>query len=115
MYQQIMIMGHLGKDPEMRYTESGKAVTTFSVAVGRKFTQRNGEKVDETTWFRVSVFGNLAEVCNKFLKKGSAVLVPGILKSDPETGGPRVYQRQDGTYAASYEITADTVKFISEK
>ena len=113
MYQKIIIVGNLGRDPEMRYTPSGQGVTDFSVATSNKYTTSDGNQVDETTWFRITTWGKLAEVCNQYLKKGRRVLVEGRLKPDKDTGSPRVYTRQDGTSGASYEITADTVKFLS--
>lgn len=112
MYQQIIIVGNLGRDPEMRFTPSGQAVTSFSVATSNVYTNNAGEKVDETTWFRVSVWGAQAEASNQYLKKGRPVLVVGRLRSDPQTGGPRVFTRQDGTTGSSYEITALSVKFL---
>ena len=112
MYQQITIVGYLGRDPEMRFTPSGQAVTSFSVATSRSYTNNTGQKVDETTWFRVSVWGNQAEACNQYLSKGRPVLVVGRLRPDPQTGGPRVYPRNDGTYGASFEINALSVKFL---
>jgi len=115
MYQKIIIIGNLGRDPEMRYTPSGQGVTDFSVATSNKFTTSDGNQVDETTWFRVTTWGKLAEVCNQYLKKGKRVLVEGRLKPDKETGSPRVFTRQDGTSGASYEITAETVKFLSPR
>jgi len=113
MYQKIIIIGNLGRDPEMRYTPSGQGVTDFSVATSNKYTTSDGNQVDETTWFRITTWGKLAEVCNQYLKKGRRVLVEGRLKPDKDTGSPRVYTRQDGTSGASYEITAETVKFLS--
>jgi single-strand DNA-binding protein len=112
MYQKIVIVGNLGRDPEMRYTPSGQAVTNFSVATSRKWNDGNGQTREETTWFRVSVWGKLAEVCNQYLSKGRQVLVEGRLTVDPQTGGPRVWQAQDGSYRASYEISALEVKFL---
>ena len=79
MYQQLIIVGNLGKDPEMRYTPSGTPVTSLSVATNRKYTGSDGQVVKETTWFRVSVFGKSAETAAQYLKKGSAVLVEGRL------------------------------------
>lgn len=113
MYQKIIIIGNLGRDPEMRYTPSGQGVTDFSVATSNKYTTSDGNQVDETTWFRITTWGKLAEVCNQYLKKGRKVLVEGRLKPDKDTGSPRVYTRQDGTSGSSYEITAETVKFLS--
>jgi single-strand DNA-binding protein len=112
MYQQITIVGYLGRDPEMRFTPSGQAVTSFSVATSRSYTTNAGQKVDETTWFRVSVWGAQAEACNQYLSKGRPVLVVGRLRPDPQTGNPRVYARNDGTTGASYEINALQVKFL---
>ncbi len=86
MFQQLTIVGYLGRDPEMRFTPGGQAVTSLSVASSRNYTTNAGQKVDETTWFRVSVWGAQAESCNQYLKKGSAVLVIGRLRPDPETG-----------------------------
>ena len=105
MYQKLIIIGNLGSNPGQRFTPNGDPVTTFSVATSRKY----GEK-DETTWFRVSVWGKQAETCNQYLTKGSKVLVEGRLKAEPN-----VYQRKDGTWAASYEVTAETVRFLTAK
>ena len=112
-YQKIVIVGNLGQDPEMRYTPGGQGVTNFSVATNRQYTASNGEKVKETVWFRVSAWGRQAETTNQYLKKGSKVLVEGRMTPDKETGGPRVWTRQDGTSAASYELSADRVVFLS--
>jgi single-strand DNA-binding protein len=112
MYQQITIVGYLGRDPEMRFTPSGQAVTSFSVATSRSYTTNAGQKVDETTWFRISVWGAQAESCNQYLKKGSPVLVVGRLRPDPQSGNPRIYTRNDGTPGASFEINAQNVRFL---
>jgi single-strand DNA-binding protein len=115
MYHTIIIVGNVGKDPEMRYTPSGQAVTSFSVATNRQYTAGNGEQVKETIWFRVSTWGKTAEVCNQYVKKGSKVLVEGRLTPDKNTGGPRVWTKQDGTTGASFDITASTVRFLSSR
>jgi single-strand DNA-binding protein len=115
MYQTVIIVGNLGRDPEMRYTQSGQAVTSFSVATNRQYTTSNGEQVKETTWFRISAWGKQAEICNQYLRKGSKVLVEGRLTPDPGTGGPRVWTGQDGTPRASFEVTAQTVRFLSTR
>ena len=114
MYHTIIIVGNVGKDPEMRYTPSGKPVTSFSVASSRSYTNPNGEKADETIWFRVTAWDKQAETCNQYLRKGSKVLVEGRLTAD-KNGGPRVFQRQDGTSGASFEVTASTVRFLSSR
>jgi single-strand DNA-binding protein len=115
MFQTIILAGNLGRDPEMRYTPSGQAVTSFSVATNRQYTNNNGETVKETIWFRVSVWGKMAEVCNQYLKKGAKVLVEGRLTADPATGGPRIWSGQDGSNRASFEVNAQTVRFLSSR
>ncbi len=112
MYQQLTIVGYLGNDPVMRYTASGQAVTSFSVAASRSYTTNAGQKVDETTWFRISVWGAQAESCNQYLSKGRPVLVIGRLRPDPQSGGPRVFTRKDGTPGASFDVTAINVRFL---
>ena len=115
MYQKLVIIGNLGRDPEMRYTPSGQAVTNLNIATNRQYTANNGERVKETTWFRVSVWGNQAENANKYLRKGSKVLVEGRLTQDPATGGPRVWTAQDGSPRASFEMTAQVVQYLSSR
>lgn len=115
MYHTIIIVGNLGRDPEMRYTPNGQAVTNFNVATNRQYTSSDGTQVKETIWFRVSTWGKTAETTNQFLRKGSKVLVEGRLIPDQESGGPRVWTRQDGTPAASFEINANIVRFLSSR
>jgi len=114
-YQKIIVTGNLGRDPEMRYTPSGQAVTSFSVAVNESYTSANGEKVKKTIWFRVTAWGKQAEICNQYLKKGQMVLVDGRMSADPNTGGPKVWTKQDGSTGSSFEITASTVRFLSSR
>jgi single-strand DNA-binding protein len=115
MFHTIIIVGNLGRDPEMRYTPSGQAVTSFSVASSRQYTGSNGQKVKETVWFRISAWGKQAETCNNFLRKGSKVLVEGRLMPDAATGSPRIWTRSDGTPGTSFEVTASTVRFLSSR
>ncbi len=115
MYHTIIVVGNLGRDPEMRYTPSGQAVTNFSVATSRQYTASDGQQVKETIWFRISAWGRTGEVCNQYLRKGSRVLVEGRLVPDQSTGGPRIWTRQDGTPGASFEISAATVRFLSTR
>ncbi|MFQ5814644.1 MAG: single-stranded DNA-binding protein [Anaerolineae bacterium] len=115
MYQKIIIMGNLGRDPEMRYTPSGKPVTNFSVATNRRWTNADGTPGEETIWFRVTAWGKLGETCNQYLSKGRQVFVEGRLRPDPETGGPRIWTGQDGVARASFEITAFTVRFLGRR
>jgi single-strand DNA-binding protein len=114
-YHKITIVGNLGRDPEMRYTPGGQAVTNFNVATNRQYTASNGEKVKETVWFRVSAWGRQAETCNQYLKTGSQVLVEGRMTPDKTSGGPRIWTRQDGTPASSYEVTAERVVFLTSR
>jgi single-strand DNA-binding protein len=115
MYQKIIIAGNLGADPELRYMPNGTAVCNFSVATNRKWKDSgSGEQREEVAWFRVSVFGAQAESCNEYLAKGRQVLAEGRLRPD-KSGGPRVFQRQDGTAGASYDLTADNVRFLSSQ
>lgn len=115
MYQSLTIVGNVGRDPEMRYTPSGAAVTSFSVATSRQYTNNAGETVKETVWFRVTTWGKQAEVCNQYVKKGNKVLVEGRLTADPATGGPRVWVGKEGSSRASFEVTANTVRFLSSR
>ena len=113
MYQKLTIVGNTGRDPEMRYLADGRPVTSLSVASNRKWTDKaTGEQKEETTWFRVSVFGNQAEAVNQYVTKGRQVLVEGRLNPDSATGGPRLFTRQDGSVGTSYEVIADTVRFL---
>ncbi len=115
MFQTIIIVGNVGRDPEMRYTPSGQAVTSFSVATNRQYTNNSGETIKETIWFRISAWGKTGETCNQYLKKGSKVLIEGRLTADPATGGPRVWTGQDGSTRASFEVSAQTVRFLSTR
>ncbi|MEX1071179.1 MAG: single-stranded DNA-binding protein [Anaerolineales bacterium] len=89
---KVMVIGNLGRDPEMRYTPSGRPVTTFSVASGRSWTSAEGERRSETEWFNVVAWGSLAEICNQYLKKGQQVYIEGRLQTrrwDDEQGNKR--------------------------
>ena len=112
MYQKIILVGNLGRDPQMRYTPDGTPVTDFSIATNETWTGRDGQQQERTTWWRISAWRRQAETCNQYLSKGSRVLVEGRMNPDPETGSPRVYTRNDGTTGASYEVTAFLVKFM---
>ena len=112
MYQTLILIGNLGKDPEMRFTPGGQPVTTLSVATNRRYNGANGQPIKETTWFRVTVWGKQAEACNQYLHKSSRVLVEGRLTPDPETGGPHIWEN-NGKIGASYEVTASAVRFVS--
>jgi single-strand DNA-binding protein len=111
MYHKLIIVGNLGRDPEMRYTDDGTPVASFSVAANRAWNRPDGSQGEETVWFRVTAWRRLAEVCGQYLQKGRQVLVEGRLKPG-ESGGPRVWTGDDGEARASYEVTAEAVKFL---
>lgn len=105
MYQHLVIVGNVGRDPELRYTPSGDPVTNFSVAVNRRWTNRDGQAQEKTTWFRVSVFGRQAELVNQYVTKGRLVLVEGEIDAS-------AYMAQDGTPRASLDLRARNVRFL---
>lgn len=106
MLNQAQIIGHLGKDPEVRYLPSGEAVANFSIATTEKWKDKNsGEQREETEWHRVSVFGRLAEIVGEYLKKGSLVFIQGKIKT-------RKYTDKDGAERYATEIRAETLKML---
>jgi single-strand DNA-binding protein len=111
-YQEIIIVGNLGREPEMHYTPTGQAVTSFPIAANRRYRDSQGELVKETTWFKITTWGRQAENSNEFLRKGSQVMIKGRLTPDPESGGPRLWERRDGTLTASYEVNAREIIFL---
>lgn len=109
MYQQITIVGNVGRDPELRYTPQGFAVCDFSVAVNRRIGgQNNTEPRDETTWFRVTCWRQLAETVAKYVRKGRQILIVGEVSVS-------AYTDKAGQPAATLEITAQTVKFLGQR
>ena len=113
-WHSVQIIGNLGKPPEMKYTPSGQAVTSFSVAASRSY-KKNEEWIKETVWFRCEAWGKLAENCIQYLDKGSKVLIVGRLKPDSATGGPRIYPKNDGSSGASFEVVVNEIKFLDKK
>jgi single-strand DNA-binding protein len=114
MYQRLVLVGHLGRDPEMKYSANGVPVTNFPVATHHKWADAAGEPQEETTWFRIAVFGKQAEVCSQYLSKGQKVLIEGSLVADAN-GSPRVFERKDGSAGAAFEVRASVVRFLSSK
>jgi single-strand DNA-binding protein len=102
---KIMLIGNVGSDPEMRYTPNGKAVTSFRMATNYRYIGSDGERKEETEWFRISVWGKQAESCNQFLSKGKRVYVEGRLHS-------RSWEGQDGQMRTSLEVSANRVIFL---
>lgn len=111
MFCDLTIVGNVGRDPELRYTPSGEAVCNFSLAVNRSWTDRaTNEKREETTWWKVAVFGNQAETVNQYVSKGSVVLVKASRIKSSAWVDPN-----DNTIRTALECTADRVRFISTK
>lgn len=100
-----MVIGHLGADPEMRYTANGSAVTTFRVASSRQFTGGDGERKEETEWFQVVTWARLAETCAQYLTKGRLVYVEGRMQT-------RSWEDQQGQKRYRTELIAQEVKFL---
>lgn len=103
---KVMIIGNLGRDPELRSLPSGKPATTFSVAVSRRWTDGGGQPREETEWFAVVVYEKLAEVANQYLTKGQKVYVEGRLQT-------RAWEGQDGQQHTRTEIVAGELVFLS--
>ncbi|MBE9478445.1 MAG: single-stranded DNA-binding protein [Chloroflexi bacterium] len=105
---KLMIIGHLGRDPEMRYTPSGKPVTTFSVATSRTWHSADGERHEDTEWFNVVAWGGLAEICNQHLNKGMQVYVEGRLQT-------RRWEDAEGNKHFTTELVAKEMIMLGEK
>jgi single-strand DNA-binding protein len=105
---KVMIIGHLGRDPEMRFTPSGRPVTTFTVATNRSWNTSDGERHNETEWFNVVAWGNLAEICKQYLLKGQQVYVEGRLQT-------RRWEDSEGAKHTSIEIVASEMMALGEK
>lgn len=108
MLNKVMLIGRLGRDPELRYTQSGSPVATLNVATDESYTDRDGNKVERTEWHRVSVFQRQAENCANYLAKGSLVYVEGSLQT-------RKWQDQSGQDRYTTEIKAQRVQFLDRK
>ena len=109
MYQQITLVGNLGGDPEMRYTQDGTPVTSFRVATNRRWSAQDGTTQERTVWFRVTAWRRLAETCNEYLTKGQRVLVVGEMEE------PSTWTDQEGNTRASLEVQARVVRFLSTR
>jgi single-strand DNA-binding protein len=105
---KVMVIGHLGADPEMRYLPSGAAVTNFRVAASRRWTGQDGQPKEETEWFSVVTYNKLAEICGQNLAKGRLVYVEGRLRT-------RSWDGQDGQKHYRTEVIAFTVQFLEAK
>lgn len=105
-YQYTIIVGNVGRDPELRYTQGGTAVCDFSVAVSRRWTDRqSGQQREKTTWFRVSAWRGLAETASQYVHKGMQIMVAGEVDVSAFVG-------QDGEARGSLELTARDIQFL---
>lgn len=105
---KVMLIGKLGRDPEMRYTPSGRPVTTFSLATSRSWNTSEGERRTETEWFTVVAWGSLAEICKQYLIKGQQVYVEGRLQT-------RHWEDSDGNKHSTTEIVANEMIMLGER
>src|SRR5512147_2570930 len=105
---KVMLIGRLGRDPEMRYTPSGRPVTTFSLATSRTWNTSEGERRTETEWFNVVAWGSLAEICKQFLIKGQQVYVEGRLQT-------RHWEDTEGIKHSATEIVANEMIMLGER
>lgn len=105
---KVMIIGHLGRDPELRYTPSGRPVASFSVATSRTWTSSEGERREETEWFNVVAWGNLAEICKTHLAKGQQVYVEGRLQT-------RGWEDENGTRHYRTELVANEMILLGDR
>lgn len=108
MLNKIMLIGNLGRDPEMNYTPSGVAVTKFSLAVSRTFKASSGEKREETEWFNVVAWNKLAETCNSYLRKGNKVYIEGRLTQ-------RKYTDKNGVERTAVDVVANEMEMLTPK
>jgi single-strand DNA-binding protein len=105
---KVMIIGHLGRDPEMRYTPSGRPVTTFTVATSRSWNTSDGERHTETEWFNVVTWSNLAEICKQYLTKGQHVYIEGRLQT-------RRWEDKEGVKHSTIEIVANEMLNLGDR
>ena len=108
MLNKVMLIGRLGRDPELRYTQNGTPVTSLNVATDESYTDRDGNRQERTEWHRVAVFQKQAELCSNYLSKGSLVYVEGSLQT-------RKWQDQQGMDRYTTEIRAQRVQFLDRK
>jgi len=105
---RIILVGHLGQDPEKRYTPSGAAVTTFTLATNERYKDRNGDQQDKTEWHNIVAWNNLAEICAEYLHKGKQVYIEGKIQT-------RKWQDKDGNDRYTTEIIANQMQMLGSK
>jgi single-strand DNA-binding protein len=102
---KVILIGNLGRDPELRYTQGGQAVANFTLATTESWTDKSGEKAERTEWHRIVTWGKLAEMCAQYLSKGRTAYVEGRLQT-------REWEDRDGNKRQTTEINAQTVQFL---
>lgn len=105
MLNKVILIGRLGRDPEVRYMPNGEAVCNFSVATSEKYTDKNGQRQESTEWHNVTMYRKLAEIAGKYLTKGSQVYLEGKIQS-------RKYQGKDGIERTAYDIIVNEMKML---
>ena len=108
MLNKIMLIGNVGKDPELQITSDGTSVTRFSLAVNRSYKSSSGEKVEETEWFNIVAWRQLAEICERYLHKGSKVYIEGRLTQ-------RKYTDREGMQRTTVDVIATAMEMLSPK
>jgi len=108
MVNKVMLVGRLGKDPEVRYTPDGTMVATFTMATNEQWRDKNGEKVEKTEWHRIVTYRRLAEICGSYLSKGSLVYIEGRLQT-------RSWEDKDGNKRNTTEIVAQNMQMLDSK
>ena len=109
MINKVILVGRLGKDPEIRSTPQGTTVAKFTVATDEKFTDRNGEKQERTEWHNIVAWAKLAEICGQYLKKGQLVYIEGSIRTDSWD------DKESGQKRYRTEIVAQTMKMLGGK
>jgi single-strand DNA-binding protein len=102
---KVILIGNLGRDPEVRYTPSGQAVATFSIATSEQWTNKEGTKTEQTEWHRIVAFGRTGEICGEYLKKGRQVYIEGRLQT-------RAWEDREGVKRSTTEIVAQVMKML---
>lgn len=108
MVNKCVFIGRLGRDPEVRYLNDGKMITSFSIAVDESYKNNSGEKVSKTEWVNIVAFGKLAEICGNYLQKGKLVYIEGKIQT-------RTWEDKDGAKRYATEIVANDMKMLDSK
>ena len=108
MVNKVILIGRLGKDPDIRYTPDGAMVTTFNLATDEQWKDKNGEKVQKTEWHRIVTWGKLAEICGNYLVKGKLVFVEGRIQT-------RSWEDKEGVKRSTTEIVASNMQMLDSK